>query len=61
PRAGWPHKTRVLHTARVQYADHPQAGCEGGVLARRRSSGTLYILLPDNTTATLPEWIFDAA
>ena len=31
------------------------------MLARRRSSRTLYVLLQDNTTATLPEWMFDAA
>ena len=43
------------------YPHHPQAGCEVGVLAHRRSSGTLHVLLPDETTATLPEWMFDAA
>jgi hypothetical protein len=50
-----------LNVARVHYPHHPHAGCEVGVLARRRSSRTLYVLLPDQTTATLPEWMFDAA
>jgi hypothetical protein len=40
---------------------HPQAGCEVGVLARRRSSGTLPVLLPDDMTAALSEGMSDAA
>lgn len=47
--------------ARVHYSHHPQAGNEVGVLARRHSSGSLHVLLPDGSTATLPEWMFDAA
>jgi hypothetical protein len=50
-----------LNAARVHYPHHPHTGCEVGVLARRRSSRTLHVLLPDQTTATLPEWMFDAA
>ena len=61
PRGKWPHKTRVLETVRVHYPHHPQAGQEVGVLAHRRSSGTVQVLLLDETTTTLPEWMFDAS
>jgi hypothetical protein len=48
-----------LYVARIHYPCHPYFGQEVGVLARRRSSGTLHVLLPDDTTTTLPEWMFD--
>ena len=31
------------------------------MLARRKSTGAVQVLLPDDTTATLPEWMFDVA
>jgi hypothetical protein len=38
--------------AQPTYPHHSHAGCEEGVLARHRSSRTLYVLLPDQTTAS---------